>query len=342
MNWKLAGVFALTLGVAAAEEEVIFRSDVSLVRVDVQVLDRNSDALTRLEREDFVLREQGREVEIRNFAAENMPVDILLLLDVSGSMRPHLEQVARASRGALSVLGREDRVGVMVFDRATRLRAPFRGNPQEASRELDSLLDQESFNGGTDITRALVDAARYVERNARTEARRAIVIVTDDQTEFERDETRVGRALTSADAVLSVLVAQAIVPGYGRGGGGGGQFPPRRQPSGGGWPGSGGTWPGGGGTGGGWPGGGRGWPGGGGGGPVIIGPGGGGGRGPAMGRTRPAGTEEIARDSGGDSLILSDGSAVERTLRRIRSRYALYFLLPDEARRGSRGWWMRS
>lgn len=337
MNWIVAGVFALALGVAAAEEEVIFRSDVSLVRVDVQVLDRNSDALTRLEREDFVLREQGREVEIRNFAAENMPVDILLLLDVSGSMRPHLEQVARASRGALSVLGREDRVGVMVFDRATRLRAPFRGNPQEASRELDSLLDQESFNGGTDITRALVDAARYVERNARAEARRAIVIVTDDQTEFERDETRVGRALASADAVLSVLVAPAMAPGYGRGGGGG-QFPPRRQPSGGGWPGSGGTWPGGGvpgggGTGGGWPGGGGGWPGGGGG-PVIIGPGGGGGRGPTMGRTRPAGTEEIARDSGGDSLILSDGSAVERTLRRIRSRYALYFLLPEEAREG--------
>jgi len=53
-----------------------------------------------------------------------------------------------------------------------------------------------------------------------------------------------------------------------------------------------------------------------------------------MGRTRSAGTEEIARDSGGDSLILSDGSAVERTLRRIRSRYALYFLLPEEAREG--------
>jgi len=345
MHWTRVVFIAAGLGVGSAEEEVIFRSDVSLVRVDVQVLDRNRNAVTRLAREDFVLREEGRVTEIRNFAAENMPVDILMLLDVSGSMRPHLEQVARASSRALQVLSKDDRVGVMVFDRATRLRSPFRPNPESAARELDFLLQQESFNGGTDITRALVDAARYVERNARADARRAIMIVTDDRTEFDRDEARVTRALASADAVLSVLVANPIEPGFSRGGG---QYPapgrrsggPRQRggtwPGGGGgsrWPGGGGTqWPGGGGTQ--WPGGGTQWPGGGG----TQWPGGGSPRGggqiPVGDRTRSAGTEEIARDSGGDSLSLSEASSVERTLERIRNRYAIYFLLPAEAREG--------
>lgn len=331
MHWNRWGtrlvLFAAGVCLWGAEDEVIFRSDVSLVRVDVQVLDRDHSAVTKLTRDDFVLREEGRVQEIRNFAAESMPVDILMLLDVSGSMRPYLEQVARASHRALQVLGKDDRVGVMVFDRASRIRQPFRSNPDDTVRELDFLIRQETFDGGTDITRALLDAARYVQSNARPDARRAIVIVTDDRTELERDERRVNRALASADAVLSLLLAPPIEPGYSRSGG---QYPmPRRR--GGGWPGGGGTtWPGGG------------WPIPGGQGPVW-GPGGGttwpgGGRSPLPGgrngRLQSAGTPEIARESGGDSLSLGEASAVERTLERIRSRYALYFLLPNEAREG--------
>ena len=69
------------------------------------------------------------------------------------------------------------------------------------------MLDRETFEGGTDITRGLLDTASYVEQNARRDARRAIVIVTDDQTERSRNEAAVLRALTRADSVLSALIA---------------------------------------------------------------------------------------------------------------------------------------
>ena len=106
---------------AAADNSVVFHSDVSLVRVDAQVVDRDNRAITGLRAEDFVLREEGRPQPIRNFASEDMPVDVVLLLDVSASMRPHVERIASAAHQALRVLGDEDRVAVMVFDRATRL-----------------------------------------------------------------------------------------------------------------------------------------------------------------------------------------------------------------------------
>ena len=83
-------------GLAASDDELVFRSDVSLVRVDAQVVDRDSRAVTGLRVGDFIIRDEGRPQQIRNFARENMPVDVLLLLDVSGSMRPH---------------GRDDRFG---------------------------------------------------------------------------------------------------------------------------------------------------------------------------------------------------------------------------------------
>ena len=312
-------LFALTgvLGsLFAADDEVVFRSDVSLVRVDAQVVDSSNRAITHLNVEDFVLREDGRAVPIRNFASEDMPVDVLFLLDVSASMRPHVQRIADASGKALTVLGKDDRMGIMVFDRYTRVRLAFNSSRQEVQRGFDRLLREERFNGGTDITRAMLDAADYIGREGRRDARRAIVILTDDQTELNRDELAVGRALARADAVMCALIAPDAI-GYGRyPGGGGGQ---RR-----------GTWgSGGGGIGGGLPG-------------VIFGPRGGGpnggrypGGGGGMGRhTQSAGTAEIARDSGGDSMPVNDASALEETLQRLRQRYTLYFNLPDGVRPG--------
>src|SRR5664279_2583680 len=71
-------------------DTVVFKSDVALTRVDAQVLDRDGRAIKGLEVEDFVLKVDGKVVPIRNFASENMPLDVLLLLDVSGSMGPHV------------------------------------------------------------------------------------------------------------------------------------------------------------------------------------------------------------------------------------------------------------
>src|SRR5580692_8121543 len=300
----------LATGLFAGDDDVVFHSDVSLARIDAQVVDSGNRSITHLHAGDFILREDGKVVPIRSFASDNMPVDVLFLLDVSASMRPHVQRIADASGQALTQLGKDDRMAIMVFDRNTRVRLPFNGSPQEVRREFDRLLRQERFNGGTDITRAMLDAADYIRREGRRDARRAIVILTDDQTEFDRDDAGVGRALGRADAVMCALIAPDATP-YG-GNRGGGQ---RR----GGW---------GGGQGSGGPLGG-----------IIFGPGGGGGnRYPGGGnggdRHQSAGTAEIARDSGGDSMSVNDSSALEDTLERLRQRYTLYFSLPDGVQPG--------
>jgi VWFA-related protein len=298
---------ALGTGLSAGDDDLVFRSDVSLVRVDAQVVDSTNRAITHLHAGDFVLREDGKVVPIRNFASENMPVDVLFLLDVSASMRPHVQRIADASGQAMTVLGKDDRMGIMVFDRATRVRLSFNSNRQDVQHEFDRLLRDERFNGGTDITRAMLDAADYMRNNGRRDARRAIVILTDDQTEFDRDDDGVGRALARADAVMCALIAPDAMQNRGNRGGGG-----QRQ----------GGWGSGGGLGGGLGG-------------VIFGPrGGGGSRYPGGAHTKSAGTSEIARDSGGDSMSVNDAEALEDTLARLRQRYTLYFNLPDGVQPG--------
>jgi VWFA-related protein len=187
--------------------QVTFRSDVSLGRVDAQVVDRGNQPIRNLKAQDFIMRVDGKPQEIRDFQSEKMPVDVVLLLDVSRSMGPHIRRVAIASHQALRALGDDDRIAAVVFDRFTRLRMPFRASRRDAERELENTLDRETFEGGTDITRGLLDTAYFVEQHARRDARRAIVIVTDDQTERSRNEAAVLRALTRADSVLSALIA---------------------------------------------------------------------------------------------------------------------------------------
>jgi VWFA-related protein len=277
---------------------VTFRSDVSLERVDAQVVDRDNRSIRGLKAEDFNLRVNGNQQEIRDFQSEKMPVDVLLLLDVSRSMESHVQRIASASHQALGALGEQDRIAIMVFDRSTRVRMPLRASRQDAERELAKVLEEETFQGGTDITRGLLDAADYMAQNARRDARRAIVILTDDQTERDRNEASVSRALTRADSVLSALIApDAMHTGTGSGARSlfdddrlrqlfGGNLPPGFGSFG------------------------------------------------AIGHTQSAGTSRIARQSGGDSMTVEDASAFEDTLARIRERYALYFYLPEGVQPG--------
>ena len=285
----------------ADDETVVFRSDVALARVDAQVVDSHNRTITGLRAEDFVLLEDGKAQAVKNFASENMPIDILLLLDVSASMRPHVQRISDAAHDALRVLADNDRVAIMVFDTYTRVRLPFRANRSEINRGLSDVLNQERFNGGTHITHALLAAADYVRREARPEARRAVVILTDDGSQDVRDDANVGRALSRADAVLSYLECPDAMP---------------QRRAGGGYPGRVGT----------------GWPGTGG--PIILG---GGSRrrypaGAGQIGNHSAGTAAIARDSGGDVFPVDDSAALEDTLMRLRQRYALHFNSTDANR----------
>ena len=281
----------------ADDPRFTFRSDVTLGRVDAQVLDDGNHPIRGLRVQDFILRVDGKPQDIRNFQSERMPVDLVLLLDVSHSMEPHIRRVATASHQALRALGDQDRIATMVFDRFTRLAMPFRSSRLDAERDLENLLYRETFGGGTDITRGLLDTASYVEQNARHDARRAIVIVTDDQTERNRNEAAVLRALTLADSALSALIApDALHTGTSY------RYPPSlddrpRDVFGGLIPGRYGSYS----------------------------------RGP---RTQSAGTSQIANQSGGDSMAVDQASAFEQTLARIRERYALYFYLPEGMKPG--------
>jgi VWFA-related protein len=189
-----------------SSEPVLFRSGVSNVRIDAQVI-REGQIVADLTKDDFVVLDGGARKELVYFGRDAEPVTLLLLLDVSGSMKKYVEQIASVSRQALSVLKPGDRVGIMVFARESKIRLPFTDNFETVVRDLREAVAEESVGSSTSINEALLAAANHMEREAGERGRRAILILTDNLgLNYKSPDQPVIEALWSADTVLNGLV----------------------------------------------------------------------------------------------------------------------------------------
>jgi VWFA-related protein len=190
------------------QEPVLFRSDVALVRLDVEVRTATG-SVAGLTRESFRVIDGARVRNVAYFAHDEQPLDMILLIDTSSSMRPSVARVAEEAHAALGGLRQGDRVALMAFDKSTQLMLDFTGDFAEAEQGIGERVLQRSFGGYTRLQSALADAARQFLNLPRENRRRAIVIVTDDEgTSPDRNAVR---ALWDADAVLlGVIVGKPV------------------------------------------------------------------------------------------------------------------------------------
>jgi VWFA-related protein len=185
-----------------AQEGTVFKTGVSLVHVDAEVTD-GTRLLTGFHKEDFQVSDNGSPQKILYFSAEETPLDVILLFDISGSMQPKLEKLATSAHAALAQLRKGDRAAVMVFNRRTTIIEPFTDDMRAVELTINEKI--HVARGGTHILRAVSDAAGYFLKEPRTERRRAVLIVTDNHGQPSGHKDAVVRELWEADAVLSGL-----------------------------------------------------------------------------------------------------------------------------------------
>ncbi len=172
-------------------------------RVDVQVLNEKELAIPGLEQKDFEIRASEKTQEAKGFLAANAPIDVLFLIDVSEPMKRYVEELANAADEALHSLSDQDRFAVMAFDVNTRPVMAFTNSRSEMVDQLNRLVRTEPFKGGARVTTSLIFASSYLQRHARAEARRAIIVLTGNYTKDSTDEERAQSAQERADATLS-------------------------------------------------------------------------------------------------------------------------------------------
>jgi VWFA-related protein len=198
-------VFAALL---AGQTTPTFRTEVALVHADAEVVE-DGRILTGFTKDDFRILDERQPQPIVQFSGGEQPLDLILLFDISGSMRPVVSKVAAASHQALQELRAGDRVCVMVFNRKAREIAPFAGDLEAVRKAVEEQVMNLHFGGGTLIQAAVQDAALRFRREPKSESRRAVLIITDNIGIRTRSEQTVVRDFWESDALLSGLLVSS-------------------------------------------------------------------------------------------------------------------------------------
>jgi VWFA-related protein len=186
--------------------DVTFKSGVSNVRVDAQVV-QDGVLITELTAQDFVIREDDKIQPIVYFGREKEPLSLLLVFDVSGSMRKYVEQVANVARTALRHLRPKDRVAVMVFARDAQVRTEFTDDMTQVAAEIRAAAADESVGTATNINDALLAAAEYMEEKSGETGRKALLVLTDNMgLNYRSPDQPVIEALHASSAVMNAIV----------------------------------------------------------------------------------------------------------------------------------------
>lgn len=203
---KLCSILLCAGVIAFGQDDVVFRSGVSLVRVDAVAMDAGGRVVAGLTKDDFRVLDEGNPQTLVNFTFEEEPLDLILLFDTAGSMRGKLLTVVRATELGFHELHKGDRVCVRAFGNFSAEILPFTDNLQAVNEAILFQVLKLKFGGGSRPEPAADDAAHRFRTEPKTRRKRAVLIVTDKPGAREPNEEAVVHDLWNADAVLSELI----------------------------------------------------------------------------------------------------------------------------------------
>lgn len=180
-----------------------------LLRFNASVLDRHGRAIRGMRESDFTVWENGVERRVTNVSPANEPFNLVLLLDVSGSVEERMDFIRKAARDFLRTTSPQDRISIISFRDDIQIISDFSTDRQLLSRKLDEI----DAGGGT----ALYDALGYVlaEPLQRLRGERtAIVVMSDgDDNKSFLPFPAILEALTESGALVYPLyVPSGLIP----------------------------------------------------------------------------------------------------------------------------------
>ncbi len=170
-----------------SESSAPIRVSSNLVLVPVSVTDSNQKPVKDLSIKDFQVTEDGRPQTIANMQDPGQsPVELALLIDVSGSVMPRFrfEQEA-GSEFVRSVAGSQRFVSLFTVGPQARM---VRQRTNDAGAAISALMALSPTREATAFYDALVAAARYLKQNASPFSRRVQVVISDGEDNYSLNQ----------------------------------------------------------------------------------------------------------------------------------------------------------
>ena len=159
------------------------------------MFDERGKLLEDLERENFSVRDDGEATPIVNFVRDFAPINVLLLLDSSGSLKEELEEIRDSALHFARSFTRDDRISIIGFSDDTVVLSPWTNQIGRLRKGLRKL------KGG--YRTAIYDALEETieEHLRRVQGRRVIILLTDGLD---------NESVTPYEEILSRLIESQI------------------------------------------------------------------------------------------------------------------------------------
>ncbi len=165
---------------AAQRTPPVIRVSSNLVTVPVSVTDSAGNPIRNLKIRDFAIEENGRPEALTGVVEPGQtPLELALLLDVSGSIQPRFDfEVQAAARFMQMVLQPEDTFAIFSIGPQPGLVHSSTSNVEEGVRSLGALV---ATRGSTAFYDSVVFAAQFLGRKRVPGSRRVVVVISDGE-----------------------------------------------------------------------------------------------------------------------------------------------------------------
>jgi Ca-activated chloride channel homolog len=173
--------------------------NVDVVQVTVTVSDGRGKFIPGLPQSAFRVFEDNRVQTITHFASEDVPLELLVAIDISGSMSPAMPKLKTAVKEFLSAVPPQDKVTLLGFNDSIFTLTRKATDQAERAKAVDRLAPWGST--------ALYDVIlRGVEMLGRQTGRKALVVFTDGEDQGSHATLNdVERRLQSSDTTLYMI-----------------------------------------------------------------------------------------------------------------------------------------
>jgi len=189
------------------------------VLLNVTVIDPYGRQATDLGKNEFIIAEDGKRQDIASFIVSSVPVNVVMLLDASGSVVGEISSLRDAAMNFVRQLGPEDKVSVIEFHSKVELIQDWTSNADELQHAITWRFrpgmvrtpDGRSTYGTTSLYDALYLTAE--EQLAKVEGRKAIILLTDghDTSSELTYEQILASVIKSGAVVYTISKARAVM-----------------------------------------------------------------------------------------------------------------------------------
>jgi len=173
--------------------------DVPAVQVTVTVTDEDGHFVAGLPRSAFHVAEDGVRQTLTNFASEDVPLELIAAVDVSGSMAPAIPKLKKAVKDFLAALPAKNQVTLLGFNDTIFPLARKSTDPAERVKAVDRLAAW----GATSLYDVIIEG---VDTLGKQIGRKSLVVFSDGEDQGSHVTLNdVERRLQSSDVTLYMI-----------------------------------------------------------------------------------------------------------------------------------------